>query len=54
MGAGLTEKAPAPECEARKHWLSVGEDVADLIAPESADRFDVRPISEAEVAAAMA
>ena len=32
---------------------AVGEDVADLIGPESADRFDVRPISEAEIASEM-
>ena len=35
--------------DGRKRWLSVGEDVTDLIGPESADRFDVRPIAEAEV-----
>lgn len=35
--------------EDRKRWLSVNSDVTELIGPESADRFDVRPIFEAEV-----
>ena len=40
--------------EDRNRWLTVGADVGDLIGPESADRFDVTPITDAQIAAAMA
>ena len=39
--------------EDRKRWLTVGSEVGDLIGPESADLFDVTPISDAEVGASM-
>ncbi len=35
--------------EDRRRWLSVGQEVSDLIGPESVDRFDVQPISGAEM-----
>ena len=35
--------------EDRNRWLSVQDDVSDLICAQSPDRFDVRPISEDEV-----
>ena len=34
-----------------ERWLTPGEDVTDLIGPESADRFDIRPVSKDEEAA---
>ena len=40
--------------EDRRRWLTIGEDVSDLIGPESADLFDVTPITDAEIAAAAA
>lgn len=57
-GAALNayhDRAPVVIWEAgRNRWLSVSADVGDLIGPESADRFDVTPITDAEIAAAMA
>ena len=35
----------------RARWLQAGTDVADLIGPESVDRFDARPITDAEIVA---
>ena len=38
--------------EDRNRWLSLTQDVSDLIGAQAAERFDVRPISEDEVRSA--
>ena len=49
---GYHDRAPVVIwSEDRKRWMRVGEDVAELLGPESPDRFDVRPISDAEISA---
>ena len=36
--------------EDRERWMTAGADVADLIGPESVDRFHITPVSKAEEA----
>ena len=49
---GFHDRAPVVIWqEDRARWMTIGEDVSDLLGPESPDRFDVRAITDAEIAA---
>lgn len=49
---GYLDRAPVVIWPAdRERWLQPGARVGDLISAESADRFDVRPVTDAEIAA---